>query len=384
MSLSLQGVWVTRLVLGWITWEATSSAAYVGLLSFCLYAPSLIATPLFGVLLDRIEPIKTAFISQLTQSLMAIIIFIMYISDYLSILTLCLIAFIIGTANSAYGSSRQTIVPRIVEKQAISNAVAFNAMNFQVARLIGPAVGGIMIAVYGTPTTILINSLLFIPALITLSVLKLRPKESKKPERKPFLKELLDGAKFAMKHPIIRESMIMTFISSLIIRGSLELLPVLADGVFQRGAQGLGQILAAAGGGALISSFLVASRKNVITADGITSISTLSLLCGLAGISILGIVDNWFMAIITVSIIGFFVTIVAIDNQSTVQMQLTDAYRGRVGSLWLVVAIGGSAIGSIFLGLVSDIFDISDTLFFAGIIGILAVSSIKLVLKFLR
>ena len=105
----------------------------------------------------------------------------------------------------------------------------------------------------------LINSLLFIPALITISLLKLRPKENTVPDRKPFLSELLDGAKFVVKHPIIRECMMMTFIASVIIRGSLELLPVLADGVFERGAQGLGQILAAAGGGALLSSILVAS-----------------------------------------------------------------------------------------------------------------------------
>jgi predicted MFS family arabinose efflux permease len=384
MSLSLHGVWVTRLVLGWIAWETTGSAAYVGLLSFCLFAPSLIATPLFGVLLDRIEPIKPAFISQLTQSVMTIVIFILYTTDNLSILILSLVAFVIGLANSAYGSTRQTIVPRIVEKQAISNAVAFNAMNFQVARLIGPAVGGLMIAAYGTDVTILINSLLFIPALITVSLLKLRPKESTTLDRKPFLRELLDGAKFVVKHPIIRECMMMTFISSVIIRGSLELLPVLADGVFERGAQGLGQILAAAGGGALMSSILVASRKKVITTDGVTSISRLSLVCGLAGISLLGVIDNWVIAIIMVSIIGFFVTIVAIDNQSTVQMQVTDSIRGRVGSLWLVVAIGGSAIGSILLGLLSDAFNISSTLFFAGVIGILIVSTIKLVTNYMR
>ncbi|MBT4204108.1 MAG: hypothetical protein HOE17_06000, partial [Rhodobiaceae bacterium] len=138
------------------------------------------------------------------------------------------------------------------------------------------------------------------------------------------------------------------------------------------------------GGGALLSSILVASRKKVITTDGVTSISRLSLICGLAGISLLGIIDNWVLAIIMVSIIGFFVTIVAIDNQSTVQMQVTDSIRGRVGSLWLVVAIGGSAIGSIFLGLLSDAFDISSTLFFAGLIGILIVSTIKLADKYIR
>ena len=251
MAPSMQAVWITRLVMSWIAWDLTGSSAYVGLLSFFLFVPYITTIPFFGVLLDRIEPLRTAIIAQIIQALAAFTIFLMHITDSLSIFSLCTVAVIIGTANSAQGSARQTIVPRIVDKPTIANAVAFNAMNFQIARIIGPSVGGILIGLIGTKYTILFSSFFFLPALIALPMIVLTPKqgESIKIESN-FISELVDGARFAHRNAVIFECIILTFISSVIIRGCHELLPALADGKFNMGVEGLGQIMAAAGAGA--------------------------------------------------------------------------------------------------------------------------------------
>ena len=143
------------------------------------------------------------------------------------------------------------------------------------------------------------------------------------------------------------------------------------------GVEGLGQILAAAGAGALISSFLIASRKKTYNDNGIPIIARVSLFLGLFFVTILGYVDSWYLAIITAFISGACVTNVAIDMQSTVQMQLTDTYRARVASLWLATAIGGSGLGSILNGIFSDIFGITETFIFVGLFGILAVILIQ-------
>ena len=374
MAPSMQAVWITRLVMSWIAWDLTGSSAYVGLLSFFLFVPYITTIPFFGVLLDRIEPLRTAIIAQIIQALAAFTIFLMHITDSLSIFSLCTVAVIIGTANSAQGSARQTIVPRIVDKPTIANAVAFNAMNFQIARIIGPSVGGILIGLIGTKYTILFSSFFFLPALITLPMIVLTPKqgESKKNESN-FISELIDGARFAHRNAVIFECIVLTFISSVIIRGCHELLPALADGKFNMGVEGLGQIMAAAGAGALISSFLIASRKKTYNDNGIPMIARISLILGLLFVTILGYVDNWYLAILAAFISGACVTNVAIDMQSTVQMQLTDTYRARVASLWLATAIGGSGLGSILNGIFSDVFGITETFIFVGLIGVLAV-----------
>ena len=370
----MQAVWITRLVMSWIAWDLTGSSAYVGLLSFFLFVPYITTIPFFGVLLDRIEPLRTAIIAQIIQALAAFTIFIMHITDSLSIFSLCTVAVIIGTANSAQGSARQTIVPRIVDKPTIANAVAFNAMNFQIARIIGPSVGGILIGLIGTKYTILFSSFFFLPALITLPMIVLTPKQGESIKKESnFISELLDGARFAHRNAVIFECIILTFISSVIIRGCHELLPALADGKFNMGVEGLGQIMAAAGAGALISSFLIASRKKTYNDNGIPMIARISLILGLLFVTILGYVDNWYLAILAAFISGACVTNVAIDMQSTVQMQLTDTYRARVASLWLATAIGGSGLGSILNGIFSDVFGITETFIFVGLIGVLAV-----------
>ena len=374
MAPSMQAVWITRLVMSWIAWDLTGSSAYVGLLSFFLFVPYITTIPFFGVLLDRIEPLRTAIIAQIIQALAAFTIFLMHITDSLSIFSLCTVAVIIGTANSAQGSARQTIVPRIVDKPTIANAVAFNAMNFQIARIIGPSVGGILIGLIGTKYTILFSSFFFLPALITLPMIVLTPKQGESIKKESnFISELADGARFAHRNAVIFECIVLTFISSVIIRGCHELLPALADGKFNMGVEGLGQIMAAAGAGALISSFLIASRKKTYNDNGIPMIARISLILGLLFVTILGYVDNWYLAILAAFISGACVTNVAIDMQSTVQMQLTDTYRARVASLWLATAIGGSGLGSILNGIFSDVFGITETFIFVGLIGVLAV-----------
>ena len=370
----MQAVWITRLVMSWIAWDLTGSSAYVGLLSFFLFVPYITTIPFFGVLLDRIEPLRTAIIAQIIQALAAFTIFLMHITDSLSIFSLCTVAVIIGTANSAQGSARQTIVPRIVDKPTIANAVAFNAMNFHIARIIGPSVGGILIGLIGTKYTILFSSFFFLPALITLPMIVLTPKQGESIKKESnFISELVDGARFAHRNAVIFECIVLTFISSVIIRGCHELLPALADGKFNMGVEGLGQIMAAAGAGALISSFLIASRKKTYNDNGIPMIARISLILGLLFVTILGYVDNWYLAILAAFISGACVTNVAIDMQSTVQMQLTDTYRARVASLWLATAIGGSGLGSILNGIFSDVFGITETFIFVGLIGVLAV-----------
>jgi len=238
-----------------------------------------------------------------------------------------------------------------------------------------------MIGLVGTKYTILISTIFFLPALITLSLIKLAPKNSeKKSKDSNFLYELYDGAKVAYKNFIILECIILTLISSVIIRGCHELLPALADGKFNMGAEGLGNIMASAGAGALISAFLIASRKKTYNDNGIPWVAKGSLIIGLLSVTMLGQADSWNMALLTAFIGGAAVTNVAIDMQSTVQMQLTDTYRARVASLWLATAIGGNAIGSILNGIFSDIYGISNTFFYVGIFGIILVIITQVIL----
>jgi hypothetical protein len=162
--------------------------------------------------------------------------------------------------------------------------------------------------------------------------------------------------------------MLLSALYSFTVRGVLEILPAIADGEFHRGAQGLGQMLAASGAGALVAALLIAFRRPAPSKNGITPAAYVSIAAGIVGSIALGATDNWLVAMATVFVLGFSATANGIDLQTSVQMALSDAYRGRVMSLWIVLIIGGAAMNSIALGFLADLFGMPGTLIGAGVV----------------
>jgi hypothetical protein len=152
------------------------------------------------------------------------------------------------------------------------------------------------------------------------------------------------------------------------VRGAIEILPAIADGEFHRGAQGLGQMLAASGAGALVAAILIALRRSTSSEAEISLGAQASIFGGVASVIVLGATGNWLVAMAMVFTLGFCMTINAIDLQTSVQLALSDDYRGRVMSLWIVLVIGGAAMSAIALGFFADIFGMSGTLIGAGVI----------------
>ena len=162
--------------------------------------------------------------------------------------------------------------------------------------------------------------------------------------------------------------MLMTGLFSCVGRGTLEILPAIADGAFQRGAAGLGQIAAAAGGGALCASIVMAARASQ-RPGRLPMLSLGSVFAGFCLCMILGITSYWPVALAAAAGIGFCGASVGVGLQSTVQLALTDEYRGRVMSLWTVLGIGGAAIGAILLGTLSDLAGYAHALGWSGVVG---------------
>lgn len=364
---AMNALWINRVVIGWLGWELTGLASWVGLLSFLLFAPTFISSPLLGVVLDRVDLRRAAMVSQYVLIATLTALLFLYVAGLLTIWLLGLVALVIGVTSSADRTIRFVLVPLIVEKAALANAVAIHGINFNTARLIGPAIGGLMISAVGTDVTILVNLVMILPFLAALFIVKLRGPDKSKAARQPFLAELLDGARYAAGHPIIRAAMLLSALYSITVRGILEILPAIADGEFHRGARGLGEMLAASGAGALVAAILIALRRPGPTERGITPAAYASIAAGIVGAIVLGATDNWLVAMVTVFVLGLSATTNGIDLQTSVQLALSDIYRSRVMSLWIVLVIGGAAMNSIALGFLADIFGMSGTLIGAGV-----------------
>ena len=360
-------IWINRVIIGWLGWELTGLASSVGLMSFLLFAPTIVSSPLFGVILDRVDVRRAAILSQSILITSLTVLFVLYVTGSLTIWLLGVVAFIIGVTSSADRTIRFVLVPRIVEREALANAVAIHGINFNTARLIGPAVGGLLIEWAGTETAIFVNLAMVVPFLTVLFIVTLRGREERKSKRQSFLGEIADGARYAARHPIIRESMVISCFYSITLRGILEILPAVADGEFHRGAQGLGQMLAVSGAGALVAAIYIALRRSGPSQAEIPASVYVSIVGGVLGTILLGVTGNWYVALAMVLVLGVCATINGIELQASMQVALDDAYRGRVMSLWIVLVIGGAAISAIGIGSLADAFGMSSALVASGV-----------------
>lgn len=351
---ALNGMWICRITLAWLAWDATGQAGFVGLVAFLVFAPTLVSGPFFGVLADRV-PLKRGAIA--TQSGIATTAGAMLVASALGILSpmlLALLALTLGIVTSAHHPVRLALSPSLVPRDAIASAIALGAINFNLARLTGPALGGFIIATAGTPWALLLSAISFLPNLAILPGLRPRADRGQRHGGSVF-SALGAGIRHAAQTPLIRRAMLAVSCFSLVPRAFLEILPVLADGVFARGAAGLGALTAASGAGALTAASLIALGPG--QHPGRLPLSSriaapLSVLITAA----LAWNQSWPLALALVAALGLSGTLVGVGLQSSIQLVLPDTYRARVMSLWTMVTIGGSALGSILLGTLIDAF----------------------------
>lgn len=360
-------IWINRVIIGWLGWELTGLASWVGFLSFLLYAPT-ISSPLFGTFLNRVDLRRSTIVCHTLLTSAVATLLILSVTGLLNIWLLCLVTMTVGFVSSADRTIRLVLVPRLVEKAALTNAIAIQGLNTNTSRLIGPAIGGYLIGLFGTEFATLVNFLMFLPFLAALFVVTLRERDTPIPKPQPLLAEIFDATRYAFHHPLIREAMILTALFAITLSGILEIIPAIADGIFGRGARGLGQMLAVAGAGGLAAAIFVLLRRPRSFEPGISTAVYISLFVGSASAIVLGATTIWLVALAMAFVLGACLTINTIDLQTSLQLALNDAYRGRVMSLWVLLVIGGIAVSAMLLGFFGDLFGVSAALIGAGIV----------------
>lgn len=369
-TFALNGIWMQRVTIGWIAWDLTSSPGFVGLVAFASFAPTMITGPLFGVLIDRVEVKRAAIITQSLLLLLALAMFISFVMGLLGPVLLTILTALSGIVASAHNPVRMSLAPRLVDKEAVASVIALTAINFNIARLSGPALAGWIIATKGVDTTLLIQVLCFLPYIFAIFFLHPRERNASTKTIEPFFTSLIEGAQHVYHTPIIRQALILTALFAFTIRGTLEILPVLADGVFSKGPAGLGLLTTSTGVGALLAGM----TKAILPSQQKGRLPHLALVCALIGIGLvplLGYSSSWTLSLILVSLMGYTVSIAAISVQTAIQIDLDDNIRGRVMSLWVMAGIGAAATGAGTLGLATDITSYTQALTTAGTIGFL-------------
>lgn len=374
---ALNGVWIQRITISWLGWSLTDSASFVGLLAFLMMLPTLIFGPFLGVIADRTNVRIAALGTQSALFIVTLALTIAYFTDFLNAMVLAICALTIGLVTALHHPIRMAMAPRLVPVESIGAAVPIISINFNLSRFLGPFIAGTLIATLGVGSALLVNSVAFLPLLLALSVIRPRPKSGGALVPTGFIESFRAGIAHTYADPLIVTGILVTAITSLSARGVQEILPVIADGAFDRGASGLGQLTAAAGLGALISSIKLASHP-IDRAAGLPRASLIGAGASLSLVVILGFAPYWWVALLCAAGLGASGTQVGVGIQSAIQIRLDDDMRGRVMSLWTTTAIGATALGALALGAAADVIGLRGALITSALLSALALAAVLL------
>ena len=363
-SISLIGLWVQRLGVGWLAWELTHSGFWLGAVAFADLFPVVIIGLFGGVLADRHDRRKILMAGQSLALVQASALWGLSVLGMINIETLFGLSLFLGVVVAFVQSARLSMVPSLVREGDVAGAVAIGAVIFNLARFVGPALAGVLIHVFGIATAFAFNAFTFSALIIALAFIRLGPHPGIKRPRTGVLREAGSGLAYAFSHPAIAPLLVLMVAVSVLTRPALELLPAFADAVFSQGAGGLAVLTSAVGLGALAAGLWLAQRGS---AAGFSTIALAATGAGGLSIIVFSATTNLWAAAPALAVTGFTIAAVGITSQTLIQAGVDGHMRGRVLSIWGLILRGVPALGALTMGWVSD---------FAGLKPPVAVASV--------
>lgn len=367
--ISLPGVWIQNIALGWLVYRLTDSAFMLGAVGFAGQIPSLILTPIAGVYADRMSRRKVLITTQAISMMLAFIMSALIFTGVIEVWHILLAAFVNGLAAAFDTPFRHAFLVELVTKKAdLPNAIALNSSLFNTARFIGPPIGGLLIAWGGEAVCFLINGFSYIAVIASLLAMRVKPL-IQEITGKSIFSDLVSGFKYSWENLHIRYLLIMVMVTSFIGLPYQVFMPVFAREVLGGDAQTLGYLTGAIGAGALTGAFYLASRQSLRSIPRIVFISASMFAVGLAVFSLSNMM--WF-SLVALFVAGFGMVVEFASSNTLLQTLVDDKMRGRVVALYSMSFMGITPLGSLALGTIADKVGVQHTLFVAGLLCMLA------------
>jgi MFS family permease len=346
-TVSLMGTWMQWVAQGWLVYELTGSKLALGTVSFAGSIPTLFLMLPAGVLMDRVSNRRLLMVTQSLMLLLALALTFLTASGRLEVWMIAAIAFMVGVVNSFDAPARLSLPVQLVEDRAdLQNAIALNATMFNLARVIGPAIGGVALAALGAAWCFGLNSLSFLAVIVALAAMTL-PNTARPRARESLIVQLREGLRYVWHTPTVRNIILLMTVSSLFAMSYGVVLPAYAADILHVGEAGLGALNAAVGAGALIGALSAAAlsrnpNKGMQVTVGSLIFPT-ALLC-------LAFTRTFPVALICLAFAGFGVVTQNAVSNTLVQSMVPDALRGRVTSIYSLTFFGPMPFGALMAG----------------------------------
>jgi len=363
-GISLIGTWMQQVAISWLVYSLTNSAFLLGVVAFSGLISTFLLTPFAGVLVDRLDRHRILVITQTLAMLQAFALAAVVLTGAAAVWNLILLSAALGLINAFDMPTRQSFVLDMVTNRAdLGNAIALNSSLFNSARLIGPSVAGVLVALVGEGLCFLINGISFIAVIACLLAMKMAPTPARG-KQEDFFRGMKDGANYAFGFPPMKYIIILLAFAALVAMPYPVLMPVFAKEVLQGGANTLGFLMAAAGVGALAGAIYLASRQNVFGLDKVIVVSTFSFGIGLICFSLSRITA---LSMLFMAVTGFGMVVQLAACNTILQTIADDDKRGRVMSLYIMSFMGLAPFGSLLFGGLADVIGAPHTLLIGGV-----------------
>ncbi len=363
-SISLIGTWMAKTAMSWLVYRLTNSAFLLGIVGFTSHIPTFILGAFSGVFVDRFSRLRILIATQSLYAIQTFILAFLVLSGYIQVWHIIALSIFGGIVDAFDVPARQSFVIEMVEKKEdLGNAIALNSMMFNSARLIGPSIAGIMIAIVGEGTCFLINGISFLTVIIALFSMRISPRKSE-PQTTHIFQELRDGFNYAFHFVPIRTILLFLCLISLMGLPYIILMPVFARDILQGGPHTLGFLMGATGIGALIGALFLASRKRVLGLEKVIPFAGSIFSIGIIAFSLSRIL---LLSLILMVAVGFGMMVQVASSNTVLQTVVDDDKRGRIMSFYAMSVLGIIPIGSLISGFVASKIGAGNTLTIGGI-----------------
>lgn len=365
-GISQIGTWMQSVANAWLVLSLTNSPLRLGLINTIQWGPMLLFSVVTGAIADRLPKRRLLMATQAVLAGCALALALLVLSGHVQYWHIGALALVAGLANVLDNPARQSFVVEMVGRANVTNAVALNSAVFNAARIIGPALGGLVVARYGVAPGFFINGLSFLVVLGALATMTT--------QGQPLWaggttigQDIAEGLRYALRTPRIRVVLAVLLVVSFCVFNFSVYVPLLARTVLGQGAEGFGFLMASVGVGAVTGALTLgtAVRRQpplpLLFAAGVTA-------C--AGLLVMSTVRHFWVAVPALFVLGFAGVFTTAACNTSLQLAASDALRGRVMSLYTLIFGGSFPISAFLVGAISERWGVSTAFFIGGVTGL--------------
>ncbi|NUQ21453.1 MAG: MFS transporter [Gemmatimonadaceae bacterium] len=363
-SVSLIGTWITRIATSWLVYRLTHSALLLGLVGFCGQIPTLLLSPLAGVLVDRWDRHRILVWTQVLSALQSLALAILAFSGTITVAWVLVLQVVQGIINAFDTPARQAFVVQMVEDRAdLPNAIALNSTMVNGSRIIGPSIGGIVIAAFGEGWCFMIDAISYVAVIASLLAMRVERGE-RRPGRGAMGAEMRAGFEYVTRFAPVRSALLLLALVSTMGMPYTVLMPMYASQTLHGGPNTLGFLMTASGLGAVAGTLYLASRRTVLGLGRAMAVATLAFGAGLIAFSF---ARTLWVALAVLPIVGAGFMIEMASTNTVLQTIVTEELRGRVMAFYTMAFLGTAPLGSLLAGVVAERIGASPTILLGGI-----------------